>query len=70
MATYPHSRKGLLDVLPHHLDVGLVDAQRPGRNAADRVDGGVLEVAVPRPELLQDEHELLRMPYDLAMGLT
>mmetsp|Transcript_5403 Transcript_5403/g.17092 ORF Transcript_5403/g.17092 Transcript_5403/m.17092 type:complete len:263 (+) Transcript_5403:897-1685(+) len=50
------------DVLVHHVDVRLVDAQRPGRELGGVEDGHAVQVAAPAPVLVQDQQQLLRAP--------
>mmetsp|Transcript_32191 Transcript_32191/g.80608 ORF Transcript_32191/g.80608 Transcript_32191/m.80608 type:complete len:418 (+) Transcript_32191:742-1995(+) len=52
--------KCLLDIVVHHLNVGLVHAQRAAREARGLVDGHVVDLGVRFPVVVQDEQQLLR----------
>ena len=52
--------EGGLDVLIHHLDVGLVDGHGPASQPAGLVDWHAVQQGVRRPALLQDQKQFLQ----------
>ncbi len=54
-----HLAKGGLDVIVHHGNVCLEDAQRSARQAGCLIDGHSTQICIPVPVVLQNEHQLL-----------